>query len=47
MKFGFPGFLIAAFLHAALLGAITPNEWRFSQTIDVPATGLVRVNRAA
>jgi hypothetical protein len=44
MKFGFPGFLIAAFLHAVLLGAITPNEWRFSQTIDVPATGLVRVN---
>ena len=44
MKFGFAGFLIAAFLYATLLGAITPNEWRFSQTIDVPATGLVRVN---
>ena len=44
MKFGFAGFLIAAFLHAALLGAMTPNEWRFSQAIDVPATGLVRVN---
>jgi len=44
MKFGFPGFLIAVFLHGALLGAITPNEWRFSQTIDVSTTGLVRVN---
>lgn len=44
MKFGFAGFLIAVFLHGALLGAITPNEWRFSQTIDVPTSGLVRVN---
>ena len=23
---------------------MTPSEWRFSQAIDVPATGLVRVN---
>ncbi len=38
------GFLIAAFLFAGSLDAITPNEWRFSQTIDVPANGLTRVN---
>jgi hypothetical protein len=44
MKLGFGGFMAAAFLYAESLGAITPNEWRFSQTIDVPATGLVRVN---
>src|SRR4029453_7707834 len=44
MKFGFPGFPIAVFLHTAMLGAITPNEWRFRQTIDVPTTGLVRIN---
>jgi Protein of unknown function (DUF3999) len=44
MKFGFRGFLIATFLNAALLAAITPNEWRFSQTIDVPTIGLVRLN---
>jgi Protein of unknown function (DUF3999) len=44
MKLGFRGFLIAAFLSAEPLGAMAPNEWRFSQTIDVPAAGLVRVN---
>ena len=44
MKLGFSGLLIAAFLSAASLGAMTPNEWQFSQTIDVPAAGLVRVN---
>lgn len=44
MKFGFAGLLIAAFLYAESLGAMTPNEWRFSQTVDVPATGLIRVN---
>ncbi len=44
MKFGFAGPLIAAFLCAESFGEIAPNEWRFSQTIDVPATGLVRVN---
>jgi Protein of unknown function (DUF3999) len=44
MKAGFKGLLIAALVHAGSLGAITPNEWRLSQAIDVPATGLVRVN---
>jgi hypothetical protein len=44
MKLGFGSLLIAALLCAESLGAITPNEWRFSQAIDVPATGLVRVN---
>jgi hypothetical protein len=44
MKLGFRGLLIAAFLYSASLGAMTPNEWRFSQTVDVPRTGLVRVN---
>jgi hypothetical protein len=44
MKFGFAGLLIAAFLCAESFGEMTPNEWRFSQAIDVPATGLVRVN---
>jgi hypothetical protein len=44
MKLGFRGLLIAAFLYAESLRAMTPNEWRFGQAIDVPATGLVRVN---
>jgi hypothetical protein len=44
MKLGFRGLLIAAFLSAESLRAMTPNEWRFSQAIDVPASGLVRVN---
>jgi Protein of unknown function (DUF3999) len=44
MKFGFAGLLIATFLCAESFGEMTPNEWRFSQTIDVPATGLARVN---
>ena len=38
------GFLVAAFLFAGSLGALTPNEWRFSQTVDVPANGLIRIN---
>ncbi len=41
------GFLVAAFLFAGSLGALTPNEWRFNQTIDVPANGLIRVNLPA
>ncbi len=41
------GFLVAAFLFARSLGALTPNEWRFSQTIDVPANGLIRINLPA
>ena len=44
MKFRFARFLIAALLHPALLGAMTPSEWRFSQAIEVSTTGLVRVN---
>ena len=44
MKLGFGGLLIAAFLYAESLRAMTSNEWRFSQAIDVRATGLVRVN---
>ena len=44
MKLGFGGLLIAAFLYAQSLRAMTSNEWRFSQAIDVPATGLIRVN---
>ncbi len=44
MKLGFRGLLIAAFLSAESLRAMTPNEWRFSQAINVPASGLVRVN---
>ena len=56
MKFGSPvhrsskltgGFLVAAFLFAGSLGALTPNEWRFSQAINVPANGLIRVNLPA
>ena len=38
------GFLVATFLFAGSLGALTPNEWRFSQAIDVPANGLIRIN---
>ena len=41
------GFLVAAFLFTRSLGALTPNEWRFSQTIDVPANGLIRINLPA
>ncbi len=41
------GFLVAAFLFAGSLGALTPNEWRFSQAIDVPANGLIRINLPA
>ena len=41
------GFLVPAFLFARSLGALTPNEWRFSQTIDVPANGLIRINLPA
>jgi hypothetical protein len=44
MKLGFAGLLIGAFLCAESFGEITPNEWRCNQTIDVPTTGLVRVN---
>jgi hypothetical protein len=44
MKVGFGGLLIAAFLYAESLRSMTSNEWRFSQAIDVRATGLVRVN---
>jgi len=44
MKLGFGGLLIAAFLYAESLRSMTSNEWRFSQAIDVRATGLVRVN---
>ena len=44
MNVGFKGLLIAAVVYAECLGEITPNEWRFSQAIDVPASGLVRVN---
>jgi len=38
------GFLVATFLFAGSLGALTPNEWRFSQAIDVSANGLIRIN---
>ena len=41
------GFLVVAFLFARSLGALTPNEWRFNQAIDVPANGLIRVNLPA
>jgi hypothetical protein len=41
------GFLVAAFLFAGSVGALTPNEWRFSQTIDVAEYGLIRVNLPA
>ena len=41
------GFLVPAFLFARSLGALTPNEWRFGQTIDVPANGLIRINLPA
>jgi len=40
------GLLLAAFLFAGSLRALTPNEWRFSQAIDVPANGLIRLNLA-
>ena len=41
------GLLLAAFLFVGPLRALTPNEWRFSQAIDVPANGLIRVNLPA
>jgi hypothetical protein len=44
MKRGFASLLIAALLSAESLAAMTPSEWRFSQAIDVPAAGLVRVS---
>jgi hypothetical protein len=44
MNFRYGSILIAALVYAESLGAIAPNEWRFSQAIDVPASGLVRVN---
>lgn len=34
----------ALFAFAGAAGAITPNEWRFQQTVEVPAAGLVRLN---
>lgn len=38
-------FAVMACLLAALPAqAITPNEWRFRQSVDVPAPGLVRLN---
>jgi len=43
MKFRLAGLLIAGFLCSESLRAITLNEWRFSQVIDVPAPGLIRV----
>lgn len=47
MKFGSTGLWVAALLCAGSLGAVTSNEWRFSQAVDVPASGLVRVNLPA
>jgi Protein of unknown function (DUF3999) len=44
MKLRFRGLLVAALVCTESLGAITPSEWRFNQAIDVPATGLARVN---
>jgi Protein of unknown function (DUF3999) len=39
------GTLALVFLaFAGTANAIIPNEWRFQQTVDVPAAGLVRVN---
>jgi len=40
-------FLVAAFLFARSVDALAPNEWRFSQAIDVPANGLIRINLPA
>jgi hypothetical protein len=47
MKRGFASLLIAALLCAASLAAMTVSEWRFSQAIDVPAVGLIRVKMPA
>ena len=44
MKRGFASLLIAALLSAESLAAMTPSEWRFSQAVDLPAAGLVRVS---
>jgi hypothetical protein len=38
---------LGAMICTAKVKGITPNEWRFRQTIDVPASGLVRVNLPA
>jgi hypothetical protein len=38
---------LLALCGATTVGAITPNEWRFRQTIEVPASGLVRVSLPA
>jgi hypothetical protein len=35
---------LLAFMYAGAAHAITPNEWRFRQTIEVPASGLIRVS---
>ncbi len=37
-------FLIALFLFAGSLYALTPDEWRFIQPVDVPANGLIRIS---
>jgi hypothetical protein len=47
MKFGLTGLWVAALLCAGSLSAVTSTEWRFSQAVDVPASGLVRVNLPA
>ena len=44
MKRGFASLLIAVALSAESLAAMTPSEWRFSQAVDLPAAGLVRVS---
>ena len=38
---------LGAMICTAKIKGITPNEWRFRQTIDVPASGLVRVTLPA
>jgi hypothetical protein len=35
---------LALLVIAGTARAITPNEWQFKQTVDVPAGGLIRVN---
>ena len=38
---------LGAMICTAKVKGITPNEWHYRQTIDVPASGLVRVNLPA
>jgi Protein of unknown function (DUF3999) len=41
---GIVALVLAMFIGVRTHSAITPNEWQFKQMVDVPTTGLIRVN---